>query len=301
MYPEYEVKKKVNGGAVTRIVIWSVVLVLLTGVLLGALLLGGDGFIFGISLGGYVYEDADSYNVGNGESADAITALDIDWVDGSVSIVPTDGDKITITEDYSGDKDELRLRWKVENGRLTVKYRKSGRFGLDKDNRGKALTIGVPRTVLEAVSKMDIDIVSADLLVTGITVHDADVDMVSGDVMISGIFDKLDIDTVSGDIKLEGSAKNVDVDGTSATIELFLTEIPATVDVDTVSGNVSILLPDGTSGFEAIVDAVSGSVYVNDFENVTKTKDYCRFGDGSVKINMDAVSGDLKIGKVSAD
>ncbi len=77
MYPEYEVKKKVNGGAVARIVIWSVVLVLLVGVFVGVMVFGDDGFIH---LGGYVYEEADSYNVGSGEITDTVTAL-IDKID----------------------------------------------------------------------------------------------------------------------------------------------------------------------------------------------------------------------------
>ena len=127
--------------------------------------------------------------------------------------------------------------------------------------------------------------------------RETDIDMVSGDVVISGDFGELDIDTVSGDVKLEGSAKSMDVDGTSATIELRLTQAPATIDVDTVSGNVSLLLPAETTGFEANVDAVSGTVSVHGFDDVTKTKDYCRFGDGSIKINVDAVSGNLKIDK----
>ncbi len=55
--------------------------------------------------------------------------------------------------------------------------------------------------------------------------------------------------------------------------------------------------PEETTGFEATVDAVSGTVRVHDFDGVTQTKDYCRFGDGSVKINVDAVSGNLKIDK----
>lgn len=294
MYPEYEVKKKVNGGAVARIVIWSVVLVLLVGVFAGAMVLGGDGIIH---LGGYVYEDADSYNVGNGEITDTVTALDVDWIDGSVSIVPTDGDKIIVREDYQDDQDELRLRWKVENGKLTVKYRKSGRTTWGKENHGKALTVEVPEALLKGMNEVEISIVSADLLMTDMTARETDIDMVSGDVVISGDFGELDIDTVSGDVKLEGSAKSMDVDGTSATIELLLNQAPATIDVDTVSGNVSLLLPAETTGFEANVDAVSGTVSVHGFDDVTKTKDYCRFGDGSVKINVDAVSGNLKIDK----
>lgn len=301
MYPEYEKKKSVNKSAVVRIVIWSVVLALMVGLLTCAFVFGGDGFIFGINFNAYTYENADSYSVGNGESADTITSLDIDWVDGSVKIIPTDGDKITVTEDYDGDEDARRLRWKVEDGELTVKYQASGWGSLMKVSRGKNLTVEVPKAMLEAMNETDIVVVSADLTVNGMVSKEIDIDVVSGAVTLSECrTDSLDIETVSGNIKYSGVIGEGDFDGVSATVELHLDDVDA-LNIDTVSGDVSLFLPEATEGFEVMMDAVSGSINVHGFDGLTQSKGYCRFGDGSVKINVDAVSGSLKIEEVVAD
>ncbi len=295
MYPEN--KKKVNGSAVARIAIWAVVLVILTGIFVCVMLMGEEGYMFGINFGGYRYEDADSYQVGNGESLESVTSLDIDWIDGKVTIVPAKGDKVVISEDYKGDEDALRLRWKIESGKLTIKYQKSGLSALFKKTSGKTLTLEVPQAMLDKMSEVDLSLVSADLLITDMTALETDIELVSGDVVMSGDFGQLDIDTVSGDVKLEGTVKSADIDGTSAVIELCLVETPTGIEVDTVSGNVSILLPENVKGFEVNLDAVSGSLYVNDFDSLAQTKHQCIYGDGSLKINVEAVSGNLKIGR----
>ena len=151
MYPEYEQKKKVNGGSVARIVIWSVVLVILVGVLVFGLLFNGEWSLQGINIGSYHYDDAD-YSVGSGSTREIVTDLEVFWPAGEVSVVPSTTDEVVITE-----------------------------------------------------------------------------------------------------------------------------------------------------GFEATVDSISGSVSVDGFENVTKTRDECRYGDGRVRIEVDAVSGSIKIAKSVAD
>ena len=292
-----ENKKKVNGSAVARIAIWAVVLVILTGIFVCVMLMGEEGYMFGINLGGYRYEDADSYQVGNGESSESVTSLDIDWIDGNVNVVPSSGDKVVISEDYKGDEDALRLRWKIEGGKLTIKYQKSGWSALFKKTSGKTLTIEAPQAMLDKMNKVDLSLVSADLLMTGMTALETDIELVSGDVVMNGSFGQLDIDTVSGDVKLEGCIKSAEIDGTSAVIELRLVETPKEIEVDTVSGNVSILLPENVKGFEVDLEAVSGRLYADGFDGLTQIKNQCIYGDGSLKINVEAVSGNLKIGR----
>ena len=246
----------------------------------------------------YRYDDADTYTVASGRTTDKITSLDIDWIDGQVKVIPTDGNEVIISEDYQGDKEARRMRWKVENEELIIKYCASGNFLGTNSLKNKNLTLEIPRTMLAAMAEVKINLVSADLNVTDMTARELEIEVVSGVVALQGIsVGALDVETVSGNITVEGTVKNIDLEGVSARMALHLTAQTATVDVGTVSGDVAIYLPADVSGFEAVVDAVSGSVNVSGFENVTNAKGYCRYGDGGIRINMDAVSGGLKIEK----
>jgi len=306
MYPEYEMKQKksVNKSAVVRIVIWSVVLAILVGAFVCAMIFEGDNVMFGIhiNVSGYKYDDADSYRVGGGESTDTITALDINWIDGSVDIVAVDGDKITISETYDGEDEDKRLRWKVENGKLTVKYCKSGRLTATKKSLNKQLTVEVPRAMLESMSTVDVELVSADLNLRGVKANEMDVESVSGKIMIEGTITELGIETVSGDLDLVGYIERANIEGVSATLKTTLLNDWATLDIETVSGNIEVYLPESTTtGFEAIMDAVSGSIQVEGFDDLTQKKSYCRYGDGGIRMNVDAVSGNLKIRKIPTE
>ena len=81
-----ERKRPVSASAVVRIVIWSVVFCLLTGLFALAMFreIFGHG---GISLGfgGYYYDD-DGFSIGNGTTERTITELNIDWVAGDVTV-----------------------------------------------------------------------------------------------------------------------------------------------------------------------------------------------------------------------
>ncbi len=299
MYPEYQEKKKINGGSVARIVIWSVVLVILVGVLTLGLLFDGAWSLQGIHMGGYHYDD-DHYSVGSGSTRDVVTDLSVSWPAGEVSIVPSTTDEVVITEEFDGDED-LRLRWCVDNGVLKIKYRSPVKFG-NASAPAKKLTIAIPEDMLTSLNDVELELVSANLSVAGMSANDVDIMVVSGTVDVQcGSIDSLDVETVSGDVKLSGAVREVDLEGVSAEIELYLSDRAATVDLDTVSGDMSVFLPETVSGFEVSMDSLGGSIDVDGFENVTQAKDKCRYGDGRVKISVDAVSGRINIGQTVSD
>ncbi|MBQ9779924.1 MAG: DUF4097 family beta strand repeat protein [Clostridia bacterium] len=302
-YNYYNVKKPdnkpINKGAVARIIVWSVVLLLLVGVFACAMMLDGEWSVYGFSLGGYDYNDA-NYHRGNGATRETVKSLSVDWPAGEVIIMPSDTDEVVITEEFDGD-DALRLRWCVEDGELKIKYRSPVGFG-NISAPSKKLTVAIPASMLASMEKVELELVSSNLTIIGMSADDADIVVVSGTVdMNCGFIDSLDVETVSGNVKFTGTFKEADFDGVSAKIELFLGDGVSRVNVDTVSGDVSVILPETVPGFEATMDGVSGSVGVHGFDDLTKTRDYCRYGDGSIKISVEAVSGSLKIGKIVAD
>lgn len=288
-----EKKRSVSASAVVRIVIWSVVLCMLTGVLLLALL-GESDWNFGvIKLGGFAYDD-EGFSVGNGKTTETVRNIDIDWVSGKVTLVATDGDRVVISEDYNGDEDEHRLRWKIEGGELSVKYRGPSWFGAD--GLSKDLTVEIPQTMLDGLDEIHVDAVSAEQVIS-LPAKELEIDSVSGTVTVNGDYDLVEIDTVSGNVRFNGTVRDFDISGVSARLELYLAEQANSLDVDTVSGDVEVVLPENATGFRINTDTLSGDVDVRGFDGGSNR----RWGDGSMEINMDGVSAKLIVEKETTD
>lgn len=293
-------EKKISGSAVARIVIWSVVFFLLVGVFAAAMLgnfLGGALFAGGrIHLGDWYFDD--DFNVGNGVFSGKIRELSIDWVAGSVTVMATDGEEIRITEDYDGDDDAYSLRWQAEDGKLSVKYCKptikTALFGSKAPS--KNLTVLIPEALLNELDEIQISTVSASQDVR-VSARELDIETVSGKTTISGDYDAVEIETVSGNVDLKGYVKRATFEGVSARIELSLRAQAERVSLETVSGDMRLILPESTTGFRVDTDSLSGSTEIRGFDGGTSKT----WGDGSMKIDVDRVSGKLIIEKETKD
>ncbi len=212
---------------------------------------------------GYRYGNARKYTVlteGSTAIDKRITELDISWIGGSVTI--SKGDRLTVTEerDPDYDDDKYLLHYWVDGKTLHIKYFESG--VKDKVNISKDLVITVP----EDLTEIDLDVVSADVDISGVTVKELDCNSVSGNLELNEAEVRdINFDSVSGDI--------------TAT---FSRHAPYELDVDTVSGNGDIALPEGSS-VRTKFESVSGT-YKSDI----------KAGNG-VEIDFDSVSGDLEI------
>ena len=283
-------------SAVIRIVIWSLVALILTGVLVAGIVLkgfwGGLGD-FSIGFTGNVYSG--DYIIGGGSVTEPINAVEVDWISGKVDISVYDGDTTEISENEISDED-YKLRYRVENGRLTVHSEKSGfSFGIIKRPK-KELTIKIPRTYAENLKTLKINSTSADININGLTVSEtAETDTVSGKFTAENLTAaSLECDTVSGDIKISGAIERFDLDSTSGSAEL-ITAIPLKrLETDTVSGNVTVTLPEN-SGFALRFDTVSGDL--NSELPLAKKNGKYICNDGSAEFEADSTSGDFTVKK----
>ena len=325
-------KKKGRASAIVRLVIWSVVALILTATLCLFLIapsinnwmnIGIPG-VFGFN--GYTYPDADTYSVGGAtltpesEDYETVKNIDIGWLAGSVKVVPSEGDEIKIyEEDVSGVEESHLLRWRLKNGTLSVKYAESGLMWYDGKDEVKHLTLSIPEDMLADMGEFKVDLVSASLCVPTLVCREVSIDTVSGGVefeylvadefesdstsgtvKVSGEVEKIDIDTVSGKATLNGEFLSVDMDSTSAGIEIvYKNSAPRSLDVDTVSGDVNVFLPETVQGFEAELDSVSGD-FESDFSATVKDGKYI-FGDRSFKMSFDSVSGDVTVSSVAIE
>lgn len=230
--------------------------------------------------GSYVMEQIDAANVtGSGDyvgerswnevsadntysvAADGVSSLNLAWIAGIVEIVPVSGDEIKISETCENPlRDETALCWRVENGRLEIKY--SARRD---ELPVKYLRIGLPETIeLEDVA---VDMTTSSISAEGLTVKKLTVDSVSGNLIFRNCtVGTVVAETVSGEVQI--GMRNAD----------------AKLKVNTVSGNVSLLVPEGMQP-SVRFSSVSGDM-VHSID--------CTVSENAA-FSVDTVSGDLQI------
>ncbi len=77
----------------------------------------------------------------------------------------------------------------------------------------------------------------------------------------------------------------------SGNAELAFAVAPGKIETESVSGDIKLALPNDVTGYTVSKESVSGSVIAPDFDNAL------RFGDGSLVISMESVSGNLTLSK----
>ena len=267
-------------------VIWSIVLCLLVGVfaVMMALDLGFSSFYYGDD---FMDFDDEEYRMGNGSTMEAVHEISIDWVAGSVTVVVTDGDEIRVTEDYDGDKDARRMRWQVEDGELSIKFCRPKLTG--GTDEAKNLTVEIPREALSKLEELHVSTVSATQAIS-VSVRELEIDTVSGRVEVWGDYDSVDVETSDGEISFDGTVRKGSFDGVSGDVDIRLREQASVLEMDTVSGDLHLTLPENTTGFR--VDEESfGRADVRGFDLDHNGAD--RWGDGSMTISLDGMSGKL--------
>ena len=160
------------------------------GLLVGAILLGVFNGLVGkgewnLGWTDYRYDDS-AYEVGEGSiAAPNVERIDLDWIDGNVSVVLCQDAYISITETAPAELSEnTRVHWCVsEDGKmLSIKYRASSSFfGANKD-KNKDLILRIPEKLLGQLKNLNINAVSSNVTVSDIIVDNINVQTASGNV-----------------------------------------------------------------------------------------------------------------------
>ena len=292
-------------NAIVRIVIWSIVIIVLVGLLCSIIF--GTSYLRSVFSGttviqkdvisietpAEVLESEETLSI----PADQVTDIEIEWVAGSILIQPADVDEIKISESDVTDE-KYAMRWKLKGNKLSILFCEdttiSFNFGINiHTDLNKDLVIFVPRDW--TCDTLEIDAAAASVEVNYMTIREVEFDGASGVCAFENCtVDTIDIDTASGDIEFYGSLNVLDFDGASGAITAVLTNTPNRLDIDGMSGDMDITLPADT-GFTVSMNAMS-SDFSSDFETTTKNGNQVH-GDGSCRINIDAMSGDVTIRK----
>ena len=101
-------------------------------------------------------------------------------------------------------------------------------------------------------------------------------------------------ETVSGGIHYEGTLRELDFDTVSANCTAVLLEAPEYIEMDAVSGDLKLVLPENC-GFTLELDSLSGD-FLSDFSTTSSNNRHV-YSDGACKIKAESVSGNISIRK----
>lgn len=302
-----------KSNAIVRIIIWSTVILLLSGILIWMLGVRFDIFpdILYHSSSGERWSEAvpvatefvvtPVQPLPNEEKLafpSEINEVDIDWAAGDIVIMGKDVDKITVSESDVSDE-RYSLQYQVRGNKLEIIFceeRLMAGFGISfgADLR-KDLYIEVPKNWVGR--SIEIDAASANVEMYDITLQKMDFDGASGtcDFQNCQISD-LDIDTASGDVYFSGTLDSLDFDAASASFTGDLQNTPSRIDMDSMSGKLDIALPEDC-GYSLTMDDLSSS-FRSDFQDTEMKHKSHVYGDGRCRINVDGMRCDVTIRKL---
>lgn len=298
-------------AAKIRIVAWSVAAVALLGFLVGGL----NGNLPWLSLGAFSYEHSDRYTPGNGSlPAASVGALEVNWVSGGVAVEEHGGTDILFSETSSKELDDgSRLQYYLDGDTLKIQFC-APRSPIARSGKVlKQLTVLVPTG--HPLARLKVESVSAAVRVTGISAGEADVESVSGNISlnrlsaaeldletVSGTLesvasaaDRLTLESVSGKIELAGSYGQVRGSTVSGSMQIAPGAGVSAVDLESVSGSVTIDIPPEV-GFFLEYSTVSGGVDT-DFET-SGGKGHMTHQNGGADFQVETVSGSIRVLRV---
>ena len=276
-------------NAIFRMILFGFLTVVLVGIL-----------ISGIALKQYqvtgvvVRESADVLAVGGYSSpAKEVDRLKIAWAAGKIVIVPTDQDDITVTEELLGGDKTMVL--KKDGSTLYVEYCEDN-ISLSfcsNNNLKKNLYISVPQDW--ECKELEIDAASATVQVENLTIEEVESSTASGTHIFTNCqVEKLKMETVSGNLDFTGSLDKLDFNGVSAQANLVLSNQPKSIQLESVSGDLNLTLPEGC-GFTVDKDTVSGRV--SSELPTTEQNGKIVYADGHCEIEVEGVSASVHIRK----
>ena len=244
-----------------------------------------------------------------GNSIDEVKTFDIDQlkeiyihsVSSDVSVFSTDEEDVKIhfygRSALKSEKALPKLLAKLEGSKLKIEieYPKVLFSWAASDI---LLDIYIPRDYRDNVI---IDAVSAEVDISNLDINNFQCKTVSGDLKIKSLgSDNLTLKTTSGDVNIMDFTGNLKADSVSGDIDVRYRVFDNNIDVKTISGKVTIDLPQNAE-FYLKTNTVSGEVVTKfpitiiSFNKMNQLEGTVGTGDNSIII--DTVSGDIYINK----
>ena len=233
--------------------------------------------------------DETGFTVGAKVIEEKIDEIEIHWTAGSVTIIATD-EKFSVSED-EGFSEEQKLRIKTENGKLTVRFWKSGHSESFK-GKEKNLTLRLPKTL----KKAEIITVSAGVSAKALCAEETEISSVSGGISLNAAEGtEIKLSSVSGKISVgKINAEEIFCGTVSGKIETGIASVNE-FKAESVSGSVHVALAgidaENAAGATVGFSTTSGK-FDTQLSYANENGKYI-FGDGKTEISVNTVSGSL--------
>lgn len=283
-------------NAIIRIVLFSLAILILGSILLSVVsyeLFSFEHHTVTVRNESTVTEAVQANFVGK---ASDIQHLEIEWAAGSITILPDSGSDQILVRESEVPKEKYAMHITQSGNKLKIEFNDEDGFYIgigSNEFDSKDLVISVPADWV--CNSLEIDAAAADVKISGLTIRDVDFDGASGICTFEDChIEKLDMDTASGDVIFNGTLNTLDFDAMSAQFIGTFQNVPDRIDLDTMSGDLEIYLPD-ECGFTLALDALSGD-FTSDFATTIQGEQHY-YGDGHCRITVSAMSGDVNIRK----
>ncbi len=235
------------------------------------------------------YANADKYLAGNQTYETEITAIDIDWISGSVTLIEDEtitGVKVEEVTDLENEKEWVHSY--IDNGKLMIKFFAANTWCSKAFGYTKELTV----TYHPGLDSVNIDLTSGSLKAQSITAKAVDIDMTSGKSNIEEIVsDSVSADLTSGEMKIgKVATKSFDAHLTSGSITVGLTSYEK-ANFKLTSGKIDMTLPE--DGGIVKISKTSGSVKTE--RECSVDSNTYKFGTSEAEIKVSMTSGKLII------
>lgn len=250
-----------------------------------------NGNVIGMS--DYYYEDSENYVAGDTELTGIIENIEINWMSGNVTVLTHSTNTVSISEKSVKELTEnTKLHYWLENTTLHIKFLACGKWDLSEYK--KDLTILVPEDLV--ISNLKVSTLSANVKLNDCAVTElVEVNTLSGNInaKFSAALNKFEGESTSGAFTVSApSVSRFEVEVVSGAVNLSVQKEPAWLDIDTTSGDISLIVPDSAS-FTLDYDTTSGDIS-SELSYRKSAKKYI-FGDGKGEYKISTVSGDARI------
>lgn len=231
--------------------------------------------------------------------ADGITALSIDWLDGTIEVEVYDGSEIILQETNSAALNESNsLMYTREKNTLEIVSAPSQTGLFLSDTGRKKLHIYLPKNI--EWKRLQIDAQDTDISINSMNFQNLRVDVVAGDLSLSKVkLENLSFSSLEGNLTVEDAQiEKINVDTTSGGMTARLTNCPQSIQFDTLSGDTKLYLPYD-SEFMLQMDTISGildSAFVG-----TYNEDRFIVGNGSAQFKMSTTDGSVQLFKLKEE
>lgn len=198
--------------AIIRIILFSLLFLVLVGILLSGIF--GGKFIFGFSPSGKIETTERSV------SAEEFSKLEIEWAAGTIKVLTGDTDQITVKESKDSNN-PYAIVIEYEDDTLKIQYAKSSiHFG---NVSSKDLTIIVPENW--NCEDLTIDGAALEIDVSGLTVE------------------SLELSGAATELNFNGNLGELECDGAAAKLNLTCTNSPDQISIDGAACELDLTLP----------------------------------------------------------